>query len=101
MAHLGLLHRPLQVERDDGYCETAQAKLFSANVTVDDPYARLNFLEQFLHYRRACHGAVTSQRTQRGHTAFVHAQLLRVIGACGIHTGTMSLGTILGRPTRS
>jgi ribulose-bisphosphate carboxylase large chain len=58
--------------------------------------ARRNFPKQFLHYHRAGHGAVTSPQTQRGYTAFVHTKLSRVIGASGIHTGTMSFGKMEG-----
>ncbi|CAK0900640.1 unnamed protein product [Prorocentrum cordatum] len=112
--------------------ETGQGKLFSANITADDPnemiarakyilnqmgpmaencaflvdgyvaggtavtVARRNFPKQFLHYHRAGHGAVTSPQTQRGYTAFVHTKLSRVIGASGIHTGTMSFGKMEG-----
>ena len=112
--------------------ETGVAKLFSANITADDPaemiargkyvmaqfgplaencaflvdgyvaggtavtVARRNFPKQFLHYHRAGHGAVTSPQTQRGYTAFVHTKLSRVIGASGIHTGTMSFGKMEG-----
>merc|ERR1712004_787627 len=112
--------------------ETGQSKLFSANITADDPaemiargkyvlsqfgplgentaflvdgyvsggtaitVARRNFLKQFLHYHRAGHGAVTSPQTQRGYTAFVHTKISRVIGASGIHVGTMSFGKMEG-----
>merc|ERR1712151_1402118 len=112
--------------------ETGAGKLFSANITADDPnemiargkyvlgqfgpiaeniaflvdgyvaggtavtVARRNFPKQFLHYHRAGHGAVTSPQTQRGYTAFVHTKLSRVIGASGIHTGTMSFGKMEG-----
>merc|ERR1719159_368756 len=112
--------------------ETGQAKLFSANITADDPnemiargkyilgqmgpmaencaflvdgyvaggtaitVARRNFPRQFLHYHRAGHGAVTSPQTQRGYTAFVHTKISRVIGASGIHVGTMSFGKMEG-----
>merc|ERR1712156_705527 len=108
--------------------ETGRAKLFSANITADDPaemiargkyilsqfgplaencaflvdgyvaggtavtVARRNFPKQFLHYHRAGHGSVTSPQTQRGYTAFVHTKISRVIGASGIHVGTMSFG---------
>merc|ERR1711972_405512 len=58
--------------------------------------ARRNFPKQFLHYHRAGHGAVTIPQTQRGYTAFVHTKLSRVIGASGIHTGTMSFGKMEG-----
>jgi len=37
-----------------------------------------------------------SPQTQRGYTAFVHTKLSRVIGASGIHTGTMSFGKMEG-----
>merc|ERR1711959_244164 len=57
---------------------------------------RRNFPKQFLHYHRAGHGAVTSPQTQRGYTAFVHTKISRVIGASGIHVGTMSFGKMEG-----
>merc|ERR1719282_2237188 len=112
--------------------ETGESKLFSANITADDPaemiargkyalsqfgplgentaflvdgyvsggtaitVARRNFPRQFLHYHRAGHGAVTSPQTQRGYTAFVHTKISRVIGASGIHVGTMSFGKMEG-----
>merc|ERR1711972_16897 len=112
--------------------ETGQSKLFSANITADDPaemvargkyalsqfgplaencaflvdgyvaggtavtVARRNFPKQFLHYHRAGHGSVTSPQTQRGYTAFVHTKISRVIGASGIHVGTMSFGKMEG-----
>ena len=58
--------------------------------------ARRNFPKQFLHYHRAGHGAITSPQTQRGYTAFVHTKISRVIGAGGIHVGTMSFGKMEG-----
>jgi ribulose-bisphosphate carboxylase large chain len=112
--------------------ETGASKLFSANITADDPVemvargkyvlsqfgplgencaflvdgyvaggtaitvARRNFPKQFLHYHRAGHGAITSPQTQRGYTAFVHTKISRVIGAGGIHVGTMSFGKMEG-----
>lgn len=112
--------------------ETGEAKLFSANITADDPFemiargefvletfgefadhvaflvdgyvagptaittARRRFPNQYLHYHRAGHGAVTSPQTQRGYTAFVHCKMARVQGASGIHTGTMSYGKMEG-----
>ena len=108
--------------------ETGEAKLFSANITADDPFemiargefilstfgefaphvaflvdgyvagpaavttARRRFPQQFLHYHRAGHGAVTSPQTQRGYTALVLAKMARLQGASGIHAGTMSFG---------
>merc|ERR1712134_176677 len=112
--------------------ETGSSKLFSANITADDPaemiarakyvmaqfgplaeltallvdgyvaggtgvtVCRRVFPKQFLHYHRAGHGAVTSPQTQRGYTAFVHTKMSRIIGASGIHVGTMSFGKMEG-----
>ena len=112
--------------------ETGQPKLFSANITADDPFemiargeyilntfaenashvaflvdgyvagptavtlARRYFPQQFLHYHRAGHGAVTSAQSQRGYTAFVHCKMARLSGASGIHTGTMGYGKMEG-----
>lgn len=112
--------------------ETGQAKLFSANITADDPFemiargefiletfgefadhvaflvdgyaagptavttARRRFPQQFLHYHRAGHGAVTSPQSKRGYTAFVHCKMSRLSGASGIHTGTMGFGKMEG-----
>ncbi len=58
--------------------------------------ARRRFPQQYLHYHRAGHGAVTSPQTQRGYTAFVHCKMARLQGASGIHTGTMSFGKMEG-----
>merc|ERR1712170_65961 len=115
--------------------ETGVSKLFSANITADDPAemvsrgkyvmsqfgplaencaflvdgyvaggtavttCRRNFPKQFLHYHRAGHGAVTSPQTQRGYTAFVHTKITRIIGASGVHVGTMSFGKMEGDST--
>ena len=112
--------------------ETGQAKLFSANITADDPFeiiargeyvleqfgefashvaflidgyvggptaittARRVFPNQFLHYHRAGHGAVTSPSAKRGYSAFVLSKMSRLQGASGIHTGTMSFGKMEG-----
>jgi len=112
--------------------ETGQAKLFSANITADDPFeiiargeyvletfaenadhvaflidgyvggptaittARRRFPQQYLHYHRAGHGAVTSPQSKRGYTAFVLGKMSRLQGASGIHTGTMSFGKMEG-----
>ncbi len=112
--------------------ETGTPKLFSANITADDPFemfargefiletfaenaphvaflvdgyvagctavtaARRHFPNQFLHYHRAGHGAVTSPQSQRGYTAFVHCKMARVSGASGIHVGTMGYGKMEG-----
>jgi ribulose-bisphosphate carboxylase large chain len=58
--------------------------------------ARRYFPNQYLHYHRAGHGAVTSPQTQRGYTAFVLAKMARLQGASGIHVGTMSYGKMEG-----
>jgi ribulose-bisphosphate carboxylase large chain len=58
--------------------------------------ARRHFPNQYLHYHRAGHGAVTSPQTQRGYTAFVLAKMARLQGASGIHVGTMSYGKMEG-----
>jgi ribulose-bisphosphate carboxylase large chain len=112
--------------------ETGEAKLFSANITADDPFemiargeyildtfaenashvaflvdgyvagptaittCRRYFPNQFLHYHRAGHGAVTSPQAKRGYTALVHCKMSRLQGASGIHTGTMGYGKMEG-----
>ncbi len=112
--------------------ETGEAKLFSANITADDPFemiaraefildtfaenanhvaflvdgyvagptaistARRQFPAQYLHYHRAGHGAVTSPQSDRGYTAFVLGKLSRLMGASGIHVGTMGYGKMEG-----
>ncbi len=111
---------------------TGQPKLFSANVTADDPAeivaraeaildifgenashvaflvdgyvagptavacVRRNFPGQFLHYHRAGHGAVTSPQSKRGYTALVLAKMARLLGASGLHVGTMGFGKMEG-----
>ncbi|MBI3447059.1 MAG: ribulose-bisphosphate carboxylase [Magnetospirillum sp.] len=111
---------------------TGQAKLFSANITADDPAemiarghyiletfgenashvaflvdgfvagptavttCRRNFPGTFLHYHRAGHGAVTSAQSKRGYTVLVHMKMARLLGASGIHTGTMGYGKMEG-----
>ena len=112
--------------------KTGQAKLFSANITADDPFemiargeyiletfgenanhvaflvdgyvggptaittCRRTFPNQYLHYHRAGHGAVTSPSSNRGYSAFVLSKMARCQGASGIHTGTMSFGKMEG-----
>ncbi|RKZ47820.1 MAG: ribulose 1,5-bisphosphate carboxylase [Candidatus Parabeggiatoa sp. nov. 3] len=114
--------------------ETGEAKLFSANITADDPFemiyrgeyileefgefadhvaflvdgyvggpmavttCRRYFPNQFLHYHRAGHGAVTSPQAKRGYNALVHMKMSRLQGASGIHTGTMGYGKMEGDP---
>jgi ribulose-bisphosphate carboxylase large chain len=60
--------------------------------------ARRTFPNQYLHYHRAGHGAVTSPSAMRGYTAFVLAKMARMQGASGIHTGTMGFGKMEGEP---
>ncbi len=58
--------------------------------------ARRQFPNQFLHYHRAGHGAVTSPQSKRGYTAFVLSKMARLQGASGIHVGTMGYGKMEG-----
>ncbi len=58
--------------------------------------ARRYFSNQYLHYHRAGHGAVTSPSAKRGYTAFVLAKMSRLQGASGIHVGTMGYGKMEG-----
>ncbi|HDY84495.1 hypothetical protein LCGC14_0745990 [marine sediment metagenome] len=58
--------------------------------------ARRNYPNQYLHYHRAGHGAVTSPSSVRGYTAFVLAKMARLQGASGIHVGTMGYGKMEG-----
>jgi len=58
--------------------------------------ARRQYPNQYLHYHRAGHGAVTSPSSVRGYTAFVLAKMSRLQGASGIHVGTMGFGKMEG-----
>ncbi len=58
--------------------------------------ARRQYPNQYLHYHRAGHGAVTSPSAVRGYTAFVLAKMSRLQGASGIHVGTMGYGKMEG-----
>ena len=58
--------------------------------------ARRTFPNQYLHFHRAGHGAVTSPSSKRGYTAYVLSKLARLMGASGIHTGTMGYGKMEG-----
>lgn len=58
--------------------------------------ARRNYPNQFLHYHRAGHGAVTSPSSKRGYTSFVLSKMSRLQGASGIHVGTMGYGKMEG-----
>jgi len=57
---------------------------------------RRNFPDNFLHYHRAGHGMATSEVNPRGYTMLVHMKLARLMGASGIHTGTMGYGKMEG-----
>ena len=58
--------------------------------------ARRQYPDQYVHYQRAGHGAVTSPSSVRGYTAFVLAKMSRLMGASGIHVGTMGYGKMEG-----
>ena len=58
--------------------------------------ARRQYPHQYLHYHRAGHGAITSPSSKRGYTSFVLGKLARLMGASGIHVGTMSYGKMEG-----
>jgi len=58
--------------------------------------ARRYFPDQFLHFHRAGHGAVTSPSSKRGYTAYVLAKMARLQGVSGIHVGTMGYGKMEG-----
>lgn len=58
--------------------------------------ARRQYPNQFLHYHRAGHGAVTSPKSKRGYSAFVLAKMSRLQGVSGIHVGTMGHGKMEG-----
>lgn len=82
------------------FAENADHVAFLVDGYVTGPAAittaRRQFPNQYLHYHRAGHGAVTSPQTQRGYTAFVLSKMARLQGASGIHTGTMGFGKMEG-----
>jgi len=82
------------------FAENADHVAFLVDGYVTGPAAittaRRRFPNQYLHYHRAGHGAVTSPQSMRGYTAFVLAKMSRLQGASGIHTGTMSFGKMEG-----
>ena len=82
------------------FAENADHVAFLVDGYVTGPAAittaRRTFPNQYLHYHRAGHGAVTSPQSKRGYTAFVLAKMARLQGASGIHTGTMSYGKMEG-----
>ncbi|MCP5038122.1 MAG: ribulose-bisphosphate carboxylase, partial [Rhodobacteraceae bacterium] len=84
----------------DAFGENASHVAFLVDGYVAGPAAvttaRRAFPSQYLHYHRAGHGAVTSPQSDRGYTAFVLSKMARLIGASGIHTGTMGFGKMEG-----
>ncbi|VAW02265.1 Ribulose bisphosphate carboxylase, partial [hydrothermal vent metagenome] len=82
------------------FAENADHVAFLVDGYVTGPAAittaRRSFPNQYLHYHRAGHGAVTSPQSQRGYTAFVLSKMARLQGASGIHTGTMGYGKMEG-----
>ncbi|MBL6932208.1 MAG: ribulose-bisphosphate carboxylase [Rhodospirillales bacterium] len=84
----------------EAFGENAKQVAFLVDGYVGGPgmvtTARRNFKDQYLHYHRAGHGAVTSPSTKRGYTAFVLAKMSRLQGASGIHVGTMGYGKMEG-----
>ena len=84
----------------EAFAENADHVAFLVDGYVSGPHAittaRRAFPNQYLHYHRAGHGAVTSPQTKRGNTAFVLSKMARLQGASGIHTGTMSFGKMEG-----
>ncbi len=57
---------------------------------------RREFPDVFLHYHRAGHGAVTSYKSPMGMDPLCFMKLSRLMGASGIHTGTMGYGKMEG-----
>ncbi|PHR63045.1 MAG: ribulose 1,5-bisphosphate carboxylase [Robiginitomaculum sp.] len=82
------------------FAENADHVAFLVDGYVTGPAAittaRRGFPNQYLHYHRAGHGAVTSPQAKRGYTAFVLSKMSRLQGASGIHTGTMGYGKMEG-----
>ena len=84
----------------EAFGENAKQVAFLVDGYVGGPgmvtTARRYFKDQYLHYHRAGHGAVTSPSAKRGYTAFVLAKMSRLQGASGIHVGTMGYGKMEG-----
>lgn len=84
------------------FAENADHVAFLVDGYVTGPAAittaRRTFPDQYLHYHRAGHGAVTSPQSMRGYTSFVHSKMARMQGASGFHTGTMGYGKMEGEP---
>ncbi len=60
------------------------------------PHARRRLPKHFISAHRAGHAAITSARSNRGYSAFVLTKINRLLGASGIHTGTMGFGRMEG-----
>jgi len=82
------------------FAENSEHVAFLVDGYVAGPSAvttvRKNFPGSYLHYHRAGHGAVTSPQSKRGYTSLVLCKLARLLGASGIHTGTMGFGKMEG-----
>ncbi|MBP7900415.1 MAG: ribulose-bisphosphate carboxylase [Gammaproteobacteria bacterium] len=58
--------------------------------------SRRAFPETYLHFHRAGHGALTSYKSPMGMDPLCYMKLARLMGASGIHTGTMGYGKMEG-----
>jgi len=96
--HYEMLHRGEYIL--ETFAEFSENIAFLVDGYVGGPgmvtTARRNFPDQFLHYHRAGHGAVTSDQSDRGYNMLVHMKMGRLQGASGIHTGTMGFGKMEG-----
>ena len=96
--HYEMLHRGEYIL--ETFAEFSENIAFLVDGYVGGPgmvtTARRNFPDQFLHYHRAGHGAVTSAQSDRGYNMLVHMKMARLQGASGIHTGTMGYGKMEG-----
>jgi ribulose-bisphosphate carboxylase large chain len=57
---------------------------------------RRAFPDTFLHFHRAGHGAVTSYKSPMGMDPLCYMKMVRLMGASGMHTGTMGYGKMEG-----
>ena len=81
------------------FAKTPKSLAFHIDAYLAGPMALTHArrtLPGFLSAHRAGHAAVTSQRSNRGYSAFVLTKLNRLMGASGIHTGTMGFGRMEG-----
>lgn len=58
--------------------------------------SRRAFPDTYLHFHRAGHGALTSYKSPMGMDPLCYMKLARLMGASGIHTGTMGYGKMEG-----